>query len=242
MEMYTQFDVISLVTVLIFITIGLVKGGVRSVIGILKWYGAFIVALMFYPYVKTLVAEVIVDSPLANAGAVILVYIAGLLVLALIGEVIVKSFGLFIGGFLDRMIGAIVGFLIGYVIISSAHFAIKEVFKDNVPEWFEDSKTYAYTEYGSEFLKDYLQGSVDSVKDDFGMESEIQKYEPEDDMGSDMQDNNGFEDAQEKSQQISGDLEINLQKILERANQLKDMGYEPDEIKSIIEQEQQMER
>jgi len=124
--MYTQYDVIVLVAILIFTTISLIKGGVASIIGIAKWYGAFFIALMFYPYVKQMVEEVVADSIVANAAAVFGVYIFAVIILALLGGVIVRSFGLFVGSVPDKLIGGAVGFAIGYLIASSVHFGVEE--------------------------------------------------------------------------------------------------------------------
>lgn len=249
--MYTQYDVIVLVTILIFMTISLVKGGVKSVVGILKWYGAFFVALMFYPYVKEMVGDIVADSVVANATAVVGVYILAVLFLAVIGGIIINSFGLFVGGVVDRLLGAVVGFLIGYIIVSSVHFLMESVFAKNTPDWFKNAETYPFTGYGAEFLKDYLQGSLDTMKDDFGVDlkgedgnidpKKAQEFMAHPEVKKLMKDPRVQELAKDGAQQIkNSDVDLNLEGILERAGQLKDLGYEPEEIKSIIEQEQQM--
>ncbi len=264
--MYTQYDVIVIVAVLIFTTMSLIKGGVISIVGIAKWYGAFFVALIFYPFIKQIVEEHFVDSTVANVVAVIIVYVLAVIFLALIGGVIVRAFGLFVGSIPDRIFGAMVGFLIGYIIAASAHYTIEELLKDSVPDWFKNSETLSFTKPGAEFLKDSLSGTLDSMKGDLGLDitDEEGKIDPEkvqklkenpklkeifeSDQVRELSKNPKIQEiAKERIQEMESSApkiskSLNIDKVIERAAELKAQGYEPEEVKSIIEQEMQMGR
>lgn len=279
-SMYTQFDVVSLVTILVFMTICMFKGGIKSIIGVLKWYGAFFIALMFYPYTKEIVAGIMQPSPVINAIAVVIVYILAVIFLSLIGAVIVAAFGFGVESIPDRIFGSVVGFVMGYAIISMVHYGLETALtEEERPEWFKNAQTYEFTAFGARHLGGYLQGSMNSMKGDFGVDitdengkidkkkvdefvnspkvqklmkdprvqeminndpriQEMAKKRMESPSGRSPSADEGLSKGEEIGSPLSGN--INLESVLKRAAELKDLGYDADEVKSIIEQEQQM--
>jgi uncharacterized membrane protein required for colicin V production len=221
--MYTQFDVVALVTLLVFITISMIKGGIKSVLGIGKWYGAFFLALAFYPYTKSIVESVMQPSPIINGVAVFLVYIIALVILSLIIAVIIAALGNTIGGVFDRLLGVIVGLGLGYIIVSTIHFAVSVVHNNDDPSWLADGKTYQFTKYGSEMLASYFNDELSSMTGDLGIDMPDVSAPSSGNIPNVVRDNLN-----------TGDSNINIEALMERARELKNLGYSPEEVKSII--------
>ena len=53
----TNFDIITIVVLLIFTTISFFKGGIGSILSLAKWYGAGVLSVMFYPEAKQVTEE-----------------------------------------------------------------------------------------------------------------------------------------------------------------------------------------
>ena len=235
--MFTQYDVIISVIVLILITMSFFKGGIRSILGMVKWYGAAILTLIFYPYTKLMVEEFMQPSEIINGIAVFLVYVVAVVVLSIINRILIAAMGDSVGGFLDKLIGALVGFTIGYIIAATIHFSLAIAFKDNKPDWFKNGKLYVFTEHGSNIIAGYLKDAAEEMGQDFGSEL------PEGDTDSGKEAvEDGFEDLQDGVRDKLKDIDnskpqMNSIQIRIRARELKEQGYTADEIKEIIKEE-----
>jgi uncharacterized membrane protein required for colicin V production len=236
--MFTQYDVIISVIILILVTVSFFSGGIRSILGMIKWYGAAFLTVAFYPYTKQIVEQVLQPSDVINGVAVVVVYIVAVILLAIINRILIAAMGDTVGGFFDKFIGAIVGFTIGYIIAATMHFALEISLKQDQPAWFKNGKLYEFTKFGSDILRSYLKDVVDEIEDDIGVETNIDQDVPErEDIIQD-----GLIDLKESvSDAINSDAvkEFSLppSEIRRRARELKEEGYNADEIKEIIRKE-----
>lgn len=156
MQDYSQFDVIVITILLISSTIGFFKGSIRGILSALKWYGAFLISIAFYPTAIQIVETILQPSPVNNIIAVILVYITALIVISIIIGVILRALGGTVGGTLDRLLGAGIGFAVAYFIVSSVHLAVEKMNGGNAPDFLQNGKTYNFTKTGSELASNLI--------------------------------------------------------------------------------------
>jgi membrane protein required for colicin V production len=113
----TLFDYFVIAIVGISLLLGLMRGAVKEVFSLASWIIAFFVAKLFsVPFAKMLESAV-GNSSLRLLTAFIILFIFALIVMGLISLLIasaVKKIGL---GPLDRLLGAVIGFLRGAVIM-----------------------------------------------------------------------------------------------------------------------------
>jgi membrane protein required for colicin V production len=113
----TLFDYFAIAIVGISLLLGLMRGAVKEVFSLASWIVAFIVAKLFSVPFAQILESAIANSSLRLLTAFIILFIFTLIVMGLISMLIataIKKIGL---GPLDRLLGAIIGFLRGVVIM-----------------------------------------------------------------------------------------------------------------------------
>ena len=149
--MFTEFDVIISIVVLIFSIIGFFWGAIKYFLSFFSWIGAGISTLYFYPYALSKAKEVFPEFILVSFGVIILVFILSYVAFALFNAMVLKSIENFHKGPLDRALGTILGFITGFFVVSLLHLVI-EAAADDTPKWLKEGQTYAYTKTGAELL------------------------------------------------------------------------------------------
>ena len=97
--------------------ISVIRGFVREALSLASWVCAFVVARTFHPNLETLLADSVSTPSVRMAAAFLILFLATLVVGALIGHLIgklVHASGL---SALDRSLGMIFGFVRGVVVI-----------------------------------------------------------------------------------------------------------------------------
>ncbi len=225
----TNFDIIVSVIVLIFITFGLFKGGIGSVLSMFKWYGAFIVSMILYPHAKEMVSQIIQPSVVVNAVSIIGIYVAALIVLSIINGVLSVAFTAIVGNIIDKILGIIIGTLIGVIIVCSVHFGVNSAFGGNDPDWLKAGQTYDLTKAGSDLMKEYLNGDASKMAEDLGMK-----------LGAKAEDNqSGAAEALKNVAQDAVDNAPSMEaltpdKIREIVRKLKAQGFSEQEVIQMI--------
>lgn len=113
----TLFDYFAIAIVGISMLLGLMRGAVKEVFSLASWVIAFIVAKLFSVQFAAVLESALTNSSLRLLTAFIILFIFTLIVMSLISLLIataIKKIGL---GPLDRLLGTIIGFMRGVVIM-----------------------------------------------------------------------------------------------------------------------------
>jgi len=151
--MFTEFDVFVCVIVVISTIMSFLRGFVKDFLGIVGWWGAAGITLVFYPYAASYTESLFRSSWLISVAAVIIVYIIALMFLSIINSMIIDNLREFRMGPVDRSFGMLFGLFKGLVIISVLHFTIVTI-AGNEPAWLKEGETFGLTEMGSDIIED----------------------------------------------------------------------------------------
>jgi uncharacterized membrane protein required for colicin V production len=226
----TNFDIITIVTIFIFVTIGFFKGGIGSILSLLKWYGAGVASVLFYPVAKEFSEEILGKSVISSVVAVFCLYILALIILIIISKIISIALKSIIGGAVDRFAGLLIGLTIGFVIISSAHYIVTNTMKEE-PEWLANGKTYELTKFGADNIGKLINSDFSGMMSDFGLDLDSIK-EKAANMNSESAPLNGLEP--ENLEEPTNNL--NVEKIRKALEELKAEGYGKEEAKQKLEE------
>lgn len=158
--MFTIFDVIICIVILLTSVVAFMRGGARDILSLAAWLAASFITVYFYPFLfsKT---EVYFVSPLtASLVAIIPSFLASLIIFSIVSAAILGNLiGLKLG-ILDRTFGACLGFIKGLAIVSIVHFCIMLV-AGSEPTWLASGQTYKLTHFGAEIVRDVALAVVE---------------------------------------------------------------------------------
>lgn len=106
---FNTLDFIILSILFISVIIGLIRGFVREAISLVTWFCAFIAALKFSPWVAELLHSAISHTMTRYIVSGLLIFIAVLIVGAMISKLVHLLISVTGFGFLDRLLGFIFG-------------------------------------------------------------------------------------------------------------------------------------
>jgi membrane protein required for colicin V production len=157
--MFTLFDVIVCIIILLTSVISFMRGGTKDVLSLLAWVGAGATTVYFYPYLFGQMSEYFTSTLVASLMAIVPSFIITLLIFsilsaAIVGGVVGNSLSV-----LDRTFGALVGFTKGLAIVSIFHFGVTLI-AGQEPEWLKGGETYQLSRFGAEFVRDGAQAVV----------------------------------------------------------------------------------
>ncbi len=218
--MFTQFDIIVSFIILLFMTFGLFKGAIRSILGLGKWYGSGVLTILFYPQVRDVVAQYIQPGMIVNGVAVFVTYIVALIALSIVIGIFVAALGGTVGGPGDRLLGAAVGVTIGAIIASTGHYFIRSFNGGTDPDLLKKGSTYELTSKGADKLQEYFKDIVSKMGSDMGM---MKSMDP----------SGGLADKIKQFQTSTGS-QIDFDKLKEAVRLMKEEGMEPSQIKDMI--------
>ncbi len=113
----TLFDYFAIAIVGISMLLGLTRGAIKEVFSLASWIIAFIVARLFSVQFAQILESAVSNLSLRLLTAFIILFIVALIVMGLISLMLtaaIKKIGL---GSLDRLLGTVIGFLRGVVIM-----------------------------------------------------------------------------------------------------------------------------
>ncbi len=166
--MFTLFDVIICVIILLTSVVAFMRGGARDMLSLISWVGAAILTIYFYPYLYSKIEGTFVSQTMNSLAAIVPSFIGFLIILSLISATILGSLVNVRLGILDRSFGAFVGFVKGLAIVSVLHFCIILMMGEE-PDWLRNGETYKLSHFGAEIVKDI---TTDLVLDDDTMKAE----------------------------------------------------------------------
>jgi len=138
----TVFDLGVLAIVGLSALLAINRGFVREVFGLLSWVGAFVVAFQFFGVVRPMVLEAAGHDLIADAGAIVIVFVVPLIAFKLITRLIANAVDGGVLGFSNRFLGFGFGLVRGGVIVAALYLVGSVVVeRDNHPDWVKDAMT-----------------------------------------------------------------------------------------------------
>lgn len=127
------------------------RGFVHEILAVAAWIGAALAALYGLPYLQPKAREWIPVTWAADAAAAVALFLAVLLVLALITRALAKRVQESALGALDRSLGFLFGLARGAFIVAVAFVAFAWMFPDpdERPEWIREARSLPLIEEGA---------------------------------------------------------------------------------------------
>lgn len=137
--MNSYIDLIIIGIIAFSMIVSLLRGFVREVMSLASWVVAFLVANNFYPYLANYLTQ-IQSEYLRDGAAIAILFIATLIIGAIVNYVIsqlVDKTGL---SGTDRVLGACFGLLRGVLIVAALLFFVDTFTNFSQSDWWKNSK------------------------------------------------------------------------------------------------------
>ena len=158
-----MFDIIVLAVIGVLTIIGLWKGMVKQLFGLLGVIGGYVLAMRFYqPCAKFLTSF---HPGLAKAISFIAIFLACIIVVHLIGWAVGRLFAVSKLGFLNRISGGLLGFLKGCILVAVAVMVLTAFLPAN-HGIFKGSSTIKYILSVTAVLKKVTRGDIKAKYDE----------------------------------------------------------------------------
>tara|TARA_R110002050_G_scaffold44262_1_gene105528 strand:+ start:28782 stop:29414 length:633 start_codon:yes stop_codon:yes gene_type:complete len=118
MQLFNFFDYGLILFLLFFGIFGFIKGFTQKILSIFSWGGAIGLSFYLYPFAKPFIGRYIENKLIVTLLTCILLFIFFLVIFKIITATITNNIQKSSIGFLDRVLGFIIGTLTGFLIVS----------------------------------------------------------------------------------------------------------------------------
>ncbi|MGH1479687.1 MAG: CvpA family protein [Geminicoccales bacterium] len=163
----TVFDMAVLFVVGVSALLALARGMVRETLSLVAWIVAALIAFAAFQQVRPAIGDYIANEWIADAAALIVVFIAPMVCLKIIALLIAEALpgGLF--GLTDRFLGTGYGLARGALLVSAAYIGLSTInLPENHPAWIQDAQLLPYVRDGAEVLADGAVTLADWMPED----------------------------------------------------------------------------
>jgi membrane protein required for colicin V production len=158
----TLFDIVVVVVIALSALMGLARGLVKEVLGLVSWIGAAIITWYLFEPVRPFVRETVGGDLLADLATGIGLFVLLLVLLKILGSMLaggIQGIGL---GPLDRLAGLLFGTARGIALVCIGWLVASTLIAvdDQPPSWARGALLLPPVERGAEWLEDSLPGAV----------------------------------------------------------------------------------
>lgn len=161
--MFTEFDVIVSVIVLISAVASIMRGFVKDFMSFVNWTGATIATLYFFPYAVSVFEQYFRDPFVGNVVSIIVVFVLSAGLITLLTSAMSERSREFRTSATDKFLGGLFGTLKGFIIVSVIHFSIFLVAGEE-PDWLKRGSTYGFTKYGADKIHAMAKDTIDEIR------------------------------------------------------------------------------
>jgi len=150
-------DLIVIAILLVSALLAFSRGFVRELLSVVVWMGAIFATLYGFSYVKPYTRQWISIDWLADAAGGAAIFIATLITLTLISNMLTSQVRDSALGAVDRSLGFLFGLFRGVIIVCLAYLLVDWILpKDEQPEWLRSARTIPLVEKGAGLLKQLI--------------------------------------------------------------------------------------
>ncbi|TDJ60139.1 MAG: CvpA family protein [Nitrospina sp.] len=152
-----SFDIFALIIIGVSILYSVWKGMVREAFSLVALVTAYMLALNLYADCASFIGDVITEETVANILSFIVLFLTGLLFVALLGRVVKKFLHSThtISGW-DRLLGGLFGMVKGVFLVIVCMFPL-QWFDETYARWTEDSMVAPYLEEWVDDFRDNIE-------------------------------------------------------------------------------------
>jgi len=156
-------DLIIIAILLVSALVAFSRGFLRELLSVTGWVGAIFATLYGFSYAKPYARQWISTDILADATAGLAIFIATLIALTLISNVLTGQVRDSALGAMDRSLGFLFGLFRGVIIVCFAYLLVAWILpKEEQPKWLRSARTIPLVEEGANILLELIP--EDSIK------------------------------------------------------------------------------
>jgi membrane protein required for colicin V production len=166
---FTTFDLIVLAVVLLSAIMAFSSGFVRSVLFVVSWVGAVLIAKELFPAARDYGRKIIPEPMIADIGTAVVIFIVVLVILSVFSDAVSKAVSGSAFRGIDRLLGLGFGILVGAVLVSVGYLVYCYVVpKAQQPAWVLQAKSYPAVNQGADFIDQFVPPEFKKKSDGSG--------------------------------------------------------------------------